>query len=116
MIPVSRGKEGIFLSLFALQYLVGSLALASSWHFERLTGAEALRLVAPLIIFSTSNAIMIVEGFPMVAERWLKSREEEGERRGRKETHQQWEDWNRRRLEAERNNRPFNEPPPGDIN
>ena len=34
-------------------------------------------------------------------------------RDGRKEERQQWEEWNRRRMEAEAAHRPFHEPPPG---
>ena len=43
-------------------------------------------------------------------------RVEEAENRGRSqgiaEEWEKWQDWNRRRLEAEAEGRPFNEPPP----
>ena len=33
---------------------------------------------------------------------------------GKKEAHQKWEDWLKRRDEAKANNQPFNEPPPSE--
>ena len=44
-----------------------------------------------------------------------KDREEgqmEGKEQGRRETHTLWAEWNQRRLDAEREGRPFDEPPP----
>ena len=145
MIPVSNGREGWFLLLFLVQYLGGLAALALlGWLHPGFSYLDAARLVTGLIIFATTNAILIVEGIPMVAERYLQRRyregEEagraegeklgraegeklgraegekagraEGEKLGRKTTQQLWEAWNRRRLEAEARNEPFNEPPP----
>ena len=62
-----------------------------------------------------------VEGIPMVSEQFLRRREAQGEargeargeERGRRETQELWEDWNRRRLEAERKGEEFSEPFPG---
>ena len=42
-----------------------------------------------------------------------KAGEERGIKAGREERQRQWEEWNRRRMEAEAANRPFTEPPPG---
>ena len=33
---------------------------------------------------------------------------------GRAEVQAQWQQWNRRRMDAEAQGRPFNEPPPGE--
>ena len=49
------------------------------------------------------------EGIKIGEERGIKI----GEEKGREERQQQWEEWNRRRMEAEAANRPFTEPPPG---
>ena len=38
----------------------------------------------------------------------------QGRREGRQETQQRWEEWNRRRLEAEARGERFEEPPPGE--
>ena len=64
----------------------------------------------------------------MVAERFLKRQREEGREEGRKEgqvegrtegrtegrssQQKKWEDWNRRRMQAESRHEPFNEAPP----
>lgn len=45
-------------------------------------------------------------------ERRAQEERAEGRAEGFAESHTQWEAWNDRRLEAERNNLPFNEPPP----
>ena len=38
---------------------------------------------------------------------------EEGRKEGREEVQLRWASWNQRRLEAEQNGQPFDEPPPG---
>ena len=50
----------------------------------------------------------------MLSERYLKRRYEEARRirGGRAEVSRAWEEWNRRRVEAEREGREFEEPPP----
>ncbi len=117
MIPVSPGREGWFLVLFTAQYLGGLGALGVSSWLGELSALDAVRLVAPLIIIAASNSILLVEGIPMVAEQFLKRREAQGEargeERGRRETQRRWEDWNLRRLEAEKKGAEFSEPPPG---
>ena len=54
-------------------------------------------------------AFAFSEGIPMViAKLWLNRARAEG----REETQRAWEAWNERRLAAEREGRPFTEPPP----
>ncbi len=48
----------------------------------------------------------------MVAEQFLRRREERGEKQGRREMQQLWGAWNQRRLQAEKEGKEFNEPPP----
>ncbi|MYC30949.1 MAG: hypothetical protein F4X65_12790 [Chloroflexi bacterium] len=52
----------------------------------------------------------------MVAERFLKRQRAEGKREGLSEgrisQQKKWEEWNQRRLQAERNQQPFTEEPP----
>ena len=48
----------------------------------------------------------------MLSERYLKRRYEEGKEEGRAEVSRAWDEWNRRRVEAEREGREFEEPPP----
>ena len=123
MPTVEKGRELWFLGLFLGQY-VGGLALIY-WLGLR-TGdlelAEAGALATALIIMSTAHAVAIVEGIAMLAESFLKRRYEaglqegraEGREEGRGETQQRWQEWNRRRLEAEARGERFEEPPPGE--
>ena len=113
MIPVSPGREGWFLCLFVGQYMAGLGALAFLSGVNELQVLDSVRLVAPLIVVAAAHAILLVEGIPMVSEQFLRRREARGEERGRKETHKLWEDWNRRRLEAEKKGEEFTDPPPG---
>lgn len=103
--------------MFLAQYAAGLGALTALFGIDELTALDSVRLVAPLIITAAANAILLVEGIPMVSEQFLRRREAQGEARGeargRKETQKRWEDWNRRRLEAERKGEEFSEPPPG---
>ena len=46
-------------------------------------------------------------------EKYKNKRYRDGHEDGSKERQQRWEQWNRRRMEAEAANRPFTEPPPG---
>ena len=129
MPPVDKGRELWFLGLFLVQY-VGGLALIywMGLRTEELKFPEAGGLATALIIMSTAHAVVIVEGIAMLAESFLKRRYEaglqegrvegreagrdEGIQAGRRETQQRWEEWNRRRLEAEARGEQFEEPPP----
>ena len=82
MIPVSPGREGLFLVLFVIQYLAGLTALTFLSGIEELDVLDSVRLVAPLIITAAANAILLVEGIPMVSEQFLQRREARGEARG----------------------------------
>ena len=46
------------------------------------------------------------------AERYRQRRFREGRQVGREEAHQAWAAWNERRLQAEANGEPFNDPSP----
>ena len=41
---------------------------------------------------------------------------EEGRKEGREENQRLWAAWNQRRIQAEHNGEPFDEPPPGSSN
>ena len=115
MPTVEKGRELWFLGLFLAQY-IGGLALIY-WLGLRtgeLTLLEAGALATALIIMSTAHAVVIVEGVAMLAESFLKRRYEAGLQDGREEMLQRWEEWNRRRMEAEARGERFEEPPPGE--
>ena len=48
-----------------------------------------------------------------LSDRFLKPLHEKLREDGREEVQRQWDAWNQRRLEAEQNDQPFDEPPPG---
>lgn len=69
---------------------------------EHLAEAEKLRAETARINAETEEIL-------------AKQREEglqEGRQEGQSQTQAQWQAWNQRRLDAEANNQPFNEPPP----
>ena len=72
------------------------------------------------VFWALASPIM-VEGVVMVFG-WLymeKNREEgreKGREQGRAEANAEWDEWNRRRIEAEANGQPFTEPPPSARN
>ena len=112
-------------------------AEVSSGNQEGIAGTaiavvSAAAPASPLIIIYailTISAIDVVGGLTVVTARYLtdkflkprieKRRAEaraeglaEGLTEGREEERREWTDWNRRRLEAEANGVPFDEPPP----
>ena len=92
--------------------------------------------LSPLVIIALVDSLLIVEGTAMLAERYLRERynkgrevgreegkeegreegreegKEEGMEKGREEADKAWSEWNRRREEAEKEGRAFDEPPP----
>ncbi len=108
-------------------------AEVSSGNQEGIAGTaiavvSAAAPASPLIIIYailTISAIDVAGGLTVVTARYLtdkflkprieKRRAEaraEGLAEGRAEERREWTDWNRRRLEAEANGAPFDEPPP----
>ena len=116
MIPVSNGREGTFLLVFLAQYLAGICYLGLQFWLENLRLLDSGEFVAALIVAATANSILLVEGIPMVAERFLKRQRDEGRQEGlsegRNSQQKKWEAWNQRRLQAERMQQPFTEEPP----
>ena len=128
------------VSLFAVLYeqsgwtLLGGTVLAGAPSgLVRMGGS-----LAPLVVLSVTLMVLVVEGGTMVADAFRKqlrerARErgreegreeglEEGRAEGRAEGHEmglteeraRWQDWLARKQAAELENRPFDEPPPGD--
>ena len=125
MIEVGKTREGRFLFVFLLQFLTFSGFLA----YHEVTGVPTdaittmlaiLMGMAPLGFVSAVNTVVAVEGVEMLVERYLRRRYEagkaeglkEGEERGVAQAWEVWQDWNQRRLSAEKADQPFNEPPP----
>ena len=76
--------------------------------------------MASLGFLSAINTVVFVEGSEMLVEKYLRRRYragkaeglKEGEEMGRAEAWHVWQAWNQRRLDAEKEGRPFTEPPP----
>ena len=71
-----------------------------------------LRQSESLIIVIATETYVIVEGVNMLSEIWKKKRYEDG----RAEERRIWVEWNQRREQAQREGRPFDEPPPSASN
>jgi len=112
---------GWFLAAF---YTLWAL-LTGLLSYERIVTAESTPVAWPEIaIISIISAAVsvgiafplafgIVEGTRMVlAESRKRLWQEEAREEGREETQRAWEAWNERREAAERDGRPFTEPPP----
>ena len=94
---------------FLANYTIGLVGIGIFWRLqESVDVLEAVKLIGPLIILATAHSILIVEGWPMLAERFLKHRYCAGEADNQK----RWEAWLRLKQEAEGKNEPFDEPHP----
>ena len=128
MLPIGRTREGRYLLLFSVQMLV-CLGLLTWYEVSYQTGDGVLATVIAIgqgmsafVVVVTATTVVIVEGSAMLAERYLKRRYEAGKAEGRDEGRAEgraneaarWRAWNARRVEAEREGRPFDEPPPGE--
>lgn len=130
-------RNGWFLAAFYTLWAV----LAGLLSYARVTTAEATPLAWPgiVIIAIVAAAVTVgvafplafglVEGIPMVLaklyrdlvrqegreeglEEGREQGREEGREQGREEANRAWETWNERREAANRDGRPFTEPPP----
>ena len=110
-------RSGKFLAAFYTCWA----ALTGLLSYARIVTAQSPPLAWPEIAIivivaaavcaaiSIPLAFAFSEGIPMViAKLWLDRARQEG----RQETQRAWEAWNERRLAAERDGRPFTEPPP----
>ena len=74
-------------------------------------------LLAPLVFVSVTLMVLVSEGGTMVADAFreqLQKRRERARERGREEERARWQEWLARKQAAELENRPFDEPPPGE--
>lgn len=118
MPAIAREREGQFLLLFVLFFSL-SLGLVVWYEVRHETGDDGWDTAIAIgmgmsycVVISTALAYVIVEGAAMLAEQFNKKRYAAGKAEGEAARQEEWEAWNRRRLEAEANGQPFNEPPP----
>ena len=124
----SRGgsREGWYLLLFAAQCLLCLSAIA--WYELRHntgdglleTGIAVLRGMEAGVVVIAAWTYTVMEGGAMLYERYARKRFESGKAEGivegSEKTMSEWVAWNDRRLQAERQGRPFDEPPPSQRN
>ena len=132
-IPI--GWRLLYLLLFSTQFI--ALAAVVAWYEIAVNTADTWPQtiiaigngISPWVIIIVADSAIITEAAMLVSqyliekyhnkrrregvEEGIKVGEERGIKAGREERQQQWEEWNRRRMEAEVANRPFTEPPPG---
>ena len=121
MIEVGKSREGQFLIIFLLQYLTFSGFLV--YHEVTAVSTDAITTMLAILMgmaqlgfVSAINTVVAVEGYQMLAERYLRRRYREGKAEGRDEVWQEWHDWNERRVAAEKEGLPFDESPPSRDN
>ena len=111
------GKFGKYWVAYYLVFLVSVIFL--TWrHWDALRWDDVSYVFLLAAIFGTSAGLaatvaMFVEVIGtvvlLIPARVKKLRDE-----GRQEERRQWRAWNERRVAAEREGKPFDEPPPGD--
>ena len=128
---VDRSTKNLYFALFIVQSIVGIGLLTWATLLQQKSPLETVVIIwqgaAPIIGTSAGNAIVITESgrslmvLARSLEEWLeKRREKQREKRDAEvraealaEANAKWMDWNNRRIAADKNNEPFDEPPPG---
>ena len=129
---VDKSREGWYLGLFSVQCLV-CLALLVWYEVADNTADSTLATVVAvgkgmgqLVIVVAAWTVILLEGYSMLAERYLRRRYQEGRTEGRaegraegrvegrSERDAEWATWLTRRQEAEARGEPFDEPSPAE--
>ena len=122
---ISRNWGQIYYILFSAQTTIALCLISWREIFvkDRDTPTETLIAIgqasAPLILTIAAETLVIIlamEAIEMLAERYLKKRfeagEEEGTKKERARAKARFDAWNKRRLKAESEGKPFDEPSP----
>ncbi len=125
---IDKTREGWYLGLFSAQCLA-CLAVLAWYEVGGNTEDSALATVVAigkgmgqLVIVVAAWTVTLLEGYSMLAERYLMRRYREGEAkgevrgeaRGRAKERAEWRAWLERSREAQARGEPFDEPPPGE--
>ena len=115
---VPRVWRGLYFALFSVQVIVCT-GLVIWYEAFLIPGDGALetfmavgRGAAPFVLLVATETVILVEALFMLSEWFLERRYRRGRAEGSVEEYRRWEDWNNRRLAAEAEGRPFDEPPP----
>ena len=104
----------LYFVLFSVQFIVCTGFIAWYETFVNVgdnayeTFADTGRVATPFVVLIAAETIILVEVLFMLSERYLRKRYMQGQADNQKE----WEAWNNRRMAAEAEGRPFDEPPP----
>ena len=119
---VDRSTKNLYFALFIVQSIVGIGLLTWATLLRQKSPLETAVIIwqgaAPIIGASAGNAIVTTESgrslmvLARSLEEWLEKRREADLAEGRAEANAKWVAWNNRRIAAEQNNEPFDEPPP----
>ena len=138
---IDQGSRVAFFLLFVPQMIVWSILItleemARGDHATTRSLAIAIAQgVSPLVIVNIATTVILIQGVRLmiISQEYLRNRfvkpviaaheakgRAEGEAIGKAEgeltRHMKWDSWNRRRMEAEAQGIPFNEPPPSSPN
>ena len=119
-IPAYFIVSGLLFVLFNGLYVWRGLVNAIPGTATADSILAALREASGMVPWIVLSTILLVEGRYMLVEQYLKARYykgvekgmEVGEEKGRQELQQQWLAWLERQQAAQREGRPFDEPPP----
>ena len=116
-------RRGLFISYFAMfSLLFGLVSGLAAWIsyipvYDVRDAAElamnAMGLASGRILWLAAFSIITVEVSNLIVEYLIVDRYKRGLSKGRKETDQKWLAWYERMQTAQREGRPFEEPPPG---
>ena len=127
MSPLKEAFGKYWLAYY-LVYVVAVAVFLWQYRVPLLSGATAdeTRLYLLAAVFGVSAGIALTATIlmevlitmvllaPRVWQHAVNQGKQEGLREGRQETQQRWEEWNRRRMQAEARGERFEEPPPGE--
>ena len=127
MSPLKQAFGKYWLAYY-LVYVVAVAVFLWQYRVPLLSGATAdeTRLYLLAAVFGVSAGIALTATIlmevlitmvllaPRVWQHAVNQGKQEGLREGRQETQQRWEEWNRRRMQAEARGERFEEPPPGE--
>ena len=122
---IDPGSRIAFFVIFVIKMAIWTIliALEEIQHGGH-SGARVLAIavaqkVSPLVVVSVASTVTLLQGveFMIVSRDYLRDRfvrpiVKAHEARGRSEMYEEWDAWNRRRLAAEAEGLPFDEPSP----
>ena len=111
-IPAYFIVSGLLFVLFNGLYVWRGLVNAMPGTATADSILAALREASGMVPWIVLSTILLVEGRYMLVEQYLKARYYKGVAAGRQELQQQWLAWLERQQAAQREGRPFDEPPP----